>query len=142
MAYICHPVTFLSSFSHFFSWLNGIAWTCVSTHIFWACVLNYWWRPVHNSYLFCMTVHCISVRNFERCSENSSWWGAYGSAPQQFLCNDILLWIRGKTGDLSCIWKYGICFFNSLFYILIIALSLSETLYYFGILYLSYFVLF
>lgn len=111
MAYICHPVTFLSSFSHFFSWLNGIAWTCVSTHIFWACVLNYWWRPVHNSYLFCMTVHCISVRNFERCSENSSWWGSYGSAPQQFLCNDILLWIRGKTGDLSCIWKYGICFF-------------------------------
>lgn len=142
MAYICHPVTFLSSFSHFFSWLNGIAWTCVSTHIFWACVLNYWWRPVHNSYLFCMTVHCISVRNFEQCSENSSWWGSYGSAPQQFLCNDILLWIRGKTGDLSCIWKYGICFLNSLFYILIIALSLSETLYYFGILYLSYFVLF
>lgn len=33
-------------------------------------------------------------------------------------------------------------FFNSLFYILMIALSLSETLYYFGILYLSYFVLF
>lgn len=142
MAYICHPVTFLSSFSHFLvDWMAFLEPVCQHTSFelaFWIIDGDLFTTLTFSAWPF-IAFQYESLNGVQKTASDGDLMAALRN---NFFATTFYYGYVAKLETSVVFESTEFVFFNSLFYILIIALSLSETLYYFGILYLSYFVLF